>query len=193
MKLMPAKIVFVGSHGTGKTSLMESVNRFIRFPVLNSAARQIMSEMHIRSIADMRNQNIENVFQEKVSKRTIGSHASAKCMISDRSIYDRWGYDSHLFLTNLDYEKMISRANLKYDMIIRVPIEFIPEHDGVRSTDEVERFAIQEEIFRLVEESGMPFMNVTGSLSERTAQVLCVLSAAFDGMEKRINQVAKAA
>ncbi len=180
------KIAFAGAHGTGKTTLLRELNRYLRFPERLSPARRVMSRMGACSVDELVRKGLGREFQETVARELIASHAAPGSFIADRSVFDAQGYDQALGLTRMDYAGEIKRAKLRYDLIIRLPVEFPAEADGVRRTSEAERLSIQEEIFLAVEESGMPYMTVSGSLDDRIDAVAGALMALFDGMKTRL-------
>ncbi len=171
------KIAFAGAQGTGKTTTLEALNGVLELPVLKSPGRRVMRQLGLESVADARAKGKEPELQRMVAQAIAIEHGSSREFISDRSIFDSAGYDAALGLTSLDYDRLIKRYRVRYDMVFILPIEFAAPDDGVRSTDEAERRNVQAEIVECVMRSGMPHAVLSGSVDERVQEALYVLSA----------------
>ncbi len=171
------RIAFAGAQGTGKTTTMEALNNVLGLPVLSSPGRRMMKQLGATSVAEIRERGLEGELQRMVAQAMAIEHGSTREFISDRSIFDSAGYDAALGLTNLDYDRLVKRYRVRYDMVFILPIEFPAVSDGVRSIDENERENVHAEIVECVERSGMPHAVLSGSVEERVREALYVLSA----------------
>jgi len=178
---MNKKIAFAGAQCTGKTTLMNKLNEILGLPIIPSVGREVLTKMGI-SVSELRNRNLEPDFQRQVSEMTAVRHGAAKSMISNRSLFDCWGYDSALNLTSIDYERLFKRYHLHYDAVLITPIEFTATPDGVRCIDESERESVQDEIIQACKRMNMPHAILRGSIKEMLEEACCVLSAGFGRM-----------
>lgn len=138
------KLILVGAHGTGKSTLANMISDYYGWPVIESASRDI------RSLMDSGKINIgEKDYHELITAINVKlwkdtDKASEKSdIIYTRTIIDNIAYsDDSVDLKDLrksdlyNQLKIINGLNAFRDaLIIRIPIEFEPEDDGVRYTD----------------------------------------------------------
>ena len=138
------KIVLVGAHGTGKTTLANMLREYFGYSVIESASRDIRALMDSGkiNIGGKDYHELITAINVKVWKDTDLASESAN-LIYTRSIIDNIAYgDEFVGLNDLHKSdlynrlKVVDRKNaFRNALIIRIPIEFGPEDDGVRYTD----------------------------------------------------------
>lgn len=138
------KIILVGAHGTGKTTLANMLSDYYNWPVIESASRDI------RSLIDSGKINIgEKDYHELITAINVKlwkdtDRASDNTnFIYARTIIDNIAYsDDFVGINDLHHSGLYNQLTtvnglnaFRNAMIVRVPIEFDPEDDGVRYTD----------------------------------------------------------
>lgn len=181
------KLALSGAHGTGKTTLLNAVYADLKsnhnITVCKEVPRvigEVVSDKEyfrrgknseLRQCAIFLFQVIEDYFGEK----------QADILISDRTMVDHLAYTEVLFpdfSRTTEYQVIssaVGRWIATYDHIIKVPIEFQVEDDGTRESDLDFQRAIDSKIDMLYANFGVDPSTVTGSVSNRTAQVINIL------------------
>lgn len=138
------KLILVGAHGTGKTTLANLLSERLGWPVIESASRDIRALMDSGkiSIGEKDYHELITAINVKLWKDT--DKASEKSdFIYTRTIIDNIAYSEDstdlkdLHNSNLynNLKNVGRRDAFRNALIIRIPIEFGPEDDGVRYTD----------------------------------------------------------
>ena len=169
------KVGLCGSHSTGKTTLIQQLKKEMpRLNLVSEAARDCPYPINEKT--NFRSQ--EWIFRTQV-KRELDA-ALDDITISDRTVYDQLAYIRYAYeegnITYDEYmllERYITKWGKTYDYIVYLPIEFSLEKDGIRSTDEFYRVAIDNHVKDILEEHVSPeFMaEVKGSPEERAVIV----------------------
>jgi len=132
-------IYFVGSHSSGKTSLVRWVSDNYKIPIINEVARTILSEMEV-DIASLRlDIDAFGKFQTEVLRRQVLLESQQKSSyVSDRA-FDSLAYAAEhtdvtktIFYSNL-FIKYVKQVNKGLVFFIR-PCKSIMVDDGVRES-----------------------------------------------------------
>lgn len=180
----PMKIALSGAHGTGKTTLVENVKLILTATHQIEICREVPRV--IGDIADDREffRREQNTLLRQCSiflYQVIEDHmvqASADVVISDRTMVDHLAYTEVLFpefKETTEYNVISKAVGVwleTYDKIVKVPIEFTVEDDGTREADSAFQRNVDEKIDELYVDFGIKPSSVTGSVSERTDQVV---------------------
>src|SRR5574344_1654598 len=165
------KIVLIGSHGTGKTSILDELkkehpNTFI--------ITEVVRELHKKGINISENGNnksqyvIFNTYQELFEQN--------KNYISDRGLVDTLAYDRYLYkhkkisqIVLLNHQQALRRFLKKNPDVIHIyfPIEFDLVDDGVRSTNKEFQKEIDNYVVDILNEYNINYIKVSGSVEER--------------------------
>ncbi|WP_299281753.1 ATP-binding protein [uncultured Tateyamaria sp.] len=178
------KLALSGAHGTGKTTLVESVKKTLAATHKIEICREVPRV--IGDIADDREffRRGHNTLLRQCTiflYQVIEDHmveSSAEVVISDRTMVDHLAYTEVLFpeFKETTEYKVVSRAVgvwlQTYDQVVKVPIEFTVEDDGTREADLAFQRSVDEKIDELYLGFGVKPSSVTGSVSERTDQVV---------------------
>jgi len=144
IKIGNMKLILVGAHGTGKTTLANMLNDYYGWPVIESASRDIRSLMDSGkiNIGEKDYHELITAINVKLWKDTDRASDNTN-FIYARTIIDNIAYsDEYVGLNDLHKSDLYNQLKIvnglsafRNALIIRVPIEFGPEDDGVRYTD----------------------------------------------------------
>ncbi|WP_269584426.1 ATP/GTP-binding protein [Roseibium sp. Sym1] len=178
------KIALTGAHGTGKTTLTDTLHKSLSESYNTKVCREVPRVI------------IEAVGQDEFFRRgnntplrqcivflyqILEDHfkgLEAEILISDRTIIDHLAYMLDLFpefQNEPEYKpihKMIEQWMTTYDLIFKVPIEFQVKDDGVRESDLNFQQKIDKKIDELYINFGISPKIISGSVDMRTKLVL---------------------
>lgn len=187
------RIALIGSYGNGKTSLARAVSQSIDIPISHA------SPMHLdggkRKIT-LENCTIEQLFELTIQRYTERleneSRHKNNSYVSDGSIMHEWIYlrtrlengrfpqpESREVEKENPYSKIASAlsslpfqlAKIKYSLIVLLPNEGeLQDHSP--PINEYFRFLLNENYKKLLAKNDMPFIEVSGSVDERLAEIL---------------------
>ena len=175
------RIVFTGSHGTGKTTLVNELKKFDLFKdyyVNKSFNRLLSAELkHYKKAPEM---NIIN--QSTILGFKSWEVLQYKNYIGDRAVIDTFGY------INSNIDKNISEDEIKllhktfsptinyYDYIFYIPVEFYIEDDNFRPTDRGYQKKVDEEIFKYLKKNKIKHYEITGCVKERIDKIMDIIN-----------------
>lgn len=175
------KINFVGSQGTGKSTLLESMRKDSEFKGLKfqtEIVRDLVKKknLSINEFGDVNSQRIFFNAYEKVLQKT--GYVSDRCLI-DVHAYTNWLYDHKS--TNKEqelkslYEEILrqrtSIRNRDFGLVIYFPIEFDIVADGVRSVNKEFQKEIDGIIIDTLTKFDISYFTITGSVEQRLKQL----------------------
>jgi predicted ATPase len=183
------KIAFVGAHGTGKTTLSAKLVELLTASDLNVHATPEVPRLICKDANDPEFFHRSNNTLLKQMSLLVGQPVyetaeteDSDLIICDRSILDHWSYTLHLFSRELEesdvkhaVDTLVRKHCSSYEQIFYLPIEFPVEGDENREADQEFQKAIDFEIQDLLKRYDIPFIEVTGTVSERADQVLSYL------------------
>ncbi|MGV3698179.1 AAA family ATPase [Flavobacterium sp.] len=174
------KIAFTGSHGVGKTTLINRLENELltsKDVAVTKEIPRIICELvddpeYFRRGAN----NLEKqllIFLGQIIQEYELSLSNFRITICDRTIFDHWAYTLYLFGKDLshDYIKIIEYFMLKhmvsYDKIFYIPIEFEVEDDGTREDDKEFQKNIDSIIISNLDKFKLPYLIIDGSIENR--------------------------
>ena len=158
-------IYFSGSHGTGKTTLVENLYTPLNLIKIKEIFRSVMD-------AGVYKQGTLEIQQNVASVMYGISTQLQQNFISDRSLIDVMAYselqnfatdDIEIYLKNLNY--------YKNDLIIFTPIEFPLVKDGVRFEGKEFQQQVEDKILEILARYKINYKVVSGSVESRIKQV----------------------
>jgi len=164
------KIVIAGSHGVGKTSFAKALAKKLGFNYIHDIVR----EEAIPKGLTINENTPPEVQLWLVTRQWELETTTPEGWVADKSLLDYFVYGK-IVLKDEAFKKVIEdmvRRNACYDFIFYLPIQFSMEHDGKRSDDE--QFQKQVDVLykKYLEEEGMKFITLSGSVEERVEQAV---------------------
>lgn len=185
-------VVFIGSHGTGKTTLATRLGQEIGLPAHDSVSRitygslKAMDDLVCKSKQDL----LDSVKQQVVCNMAIWDF---KRLMNHEVIIARSPLDTLAYTRankeNLDpgiydtIEEMFKDPELKNlfkrCVFVYTPIEFSIEDDGVRPTDIEYQHKVDAEMRKIISEFKLYCITVTGTVEERLLEIYSDLDKLF--------------
>lgn len=172
------KINFVGSQGTGKSTLLESMRKDPEFKNLDfqtEIVRELVKTKNllINESGDANSQRIFFNAYEKVLQKT--GYVSDRCLI-DVYAYTNWLYKKNINPQELNLYVEVLRQrnsirNRDFGLVIYFPIEFDIVADGVRSVNKEFQKEIDDIIVDTLTKFDISYFTITGSVEQRLKQL----------------------
>ena len=165
-KRVHMKVAFIGSHGTGKTTLCYDFAALIKkkgFSV--SIVSEVSREAIKRGLPINENTTVDAqgwILLNQMAKEIEALHES-QVVVCDRSVIDNYIYMLNKFGPNKFYEDIVFswiKAN-PYNFLFKVPIVGDPEHDGVRATDVLFQKEIDNKLEDFIKERSINCVNLS--------------------------------
>jgi HD superfamily phosphohydrolase/nicotinamide riboside kinase len=182
------RIAMVGSHSTGKTTLLNHLrNRCgaVRLVTIEEIARRLIAlgfPMGKNTVVD----SWVSFIDEQLRQERVLNSEPFDLLVSDRTVMDAAAYS----LVNRSlprpfippyFVSMVREIAFReagyYDLYAYCPIEFAMHADGIRDEDEEYRSDVDRAVRQLLEEAGLDFVVLTGSVEERFDTLLSRLPA----------------
>jgi len=130
------KVAFIGTHGTGKTTLCYDLTAALKrqgrnADMVKEVAR--LSPLPINRRTSLEAQTWILMTQVAEEIRSASAHDIVVC---DRSVLDNYAYLALATGRQKPIERFVDHWRKTYDIHSKVPIEGEPSSDGVRHTDE---------------------------------------------------------
>lgn len=170
------RIAFVGSHGTGKSTLftiLKNLPELQGHKLYDGIGRSVHT--------DLRKDWSLKRKQRYFNRWFIWRHYWTKSFISSRSIYDTYAY-SRLMVGLWFNHRLFSWAikHIHYDYVFYLPIEFVLEEDGVRYSSELQE-QHDNETKLILDYNHIPYHTLTGTVQDRVDQLAGILG--FDSFK----------
>lgn len=185
------RIVFIGAHGTGKSTLANELSKVIGMPVVESVAREANKNFRLLEDAGViETNNIPESVRKNAYQKVICSMAhwdfmrwvgaDVPCIMTrcplDTIAYamadkDIAGDTTSECLRNLQDDDEFLLV-LERSLFVYLPIEFGIENDGVRPTDTDYQKRVDEAMRKLIYLFGITPFVVSGSVDERLESIL---------------------
>lgn len=184
------KITFVGSHGTGKTTIVNELQNRLKQKgiesVITPEVPRIICDLEQNKHFFRRENNtllkqVILLFGQAVYEN-VAERNNTEIVLCDRSVLDHWSYTQFLFPSELEESEITNSAMdfirqhcISYDYIFYIPVEVPLEDDGTREGDIEFQRNIDEEIFKNLERLELPFEVIKGSTEDRIESVLKII------------------
>jgi thymidylate kinase len=173
------KIAFIGSQGTGKTTLLNDISPYFKD---HEIITEVVRKELVKNPSLKINEQSTVETQSLIFKRYLDILINKEDFISDRSLIDVVSYTAWLLnkdanlLYILNMQRKEVEAHIKlYDYLFYFPIEFAITKDGVRSNSESYRFQIDQTMKKMISKYYPTAIGVRGKPEERKKFVLNIL------------------
>ncbi len=169
---MSMKVALIGSHGVGKTTLVYGLaarlkRTDIQLEVVVEVARRCPLEINENTNLPAQSWILHNQIADETYAETL-----APVVLCDRSVLDNYAYlllakgpQSHL-------EPLIEHWINTYDLLVHVPIVDSARGDGVRSTDQHFRQAVDDRLAQEIEQRRIDVVQLDASDRDHWLDVL---------------------
>lgn len=164
-------MAFTGASGTGKTTLLNEIEKIPTFKTVELSARPYLPTTgdYVSNSSDM--------VQYRTNVGSLVSLTEALLMYPEKNLFF-----SRCTIDRLAYSRVLGVGGALHDILIKeiqqvvrpfievycLPVEFdLPGNDEVRGTNEDVRKATNDEIFKILREFDIPYTLVKGSVEER--------------------------
>lgn len=157
------KIAFIGSHGTGKTTLVHELiyklkEKGINVDYCEEVSRRCPLEINENAKTQTQRWILSKQITEETEKRE-----KCEVLICDRSILDTYSYECALLGRRKNWENYIEDYLKTYNLLIKVPIkEELLKSDGVRSTDKKFQKDVEKEIAKNLKRFNQKYIEFKG-------------------------------
>ena len=184
------RIIFIGAHGTGKSTLAKELSSILSMPVVESVAREAAKDFKILENECMISSNIPERYRKNAYQKVLCSMsywdfmrwvgAEVPCIMT-RCPLDTIAYamadDDITDHTTSECLKVLQeddkfRKALESSLFVYLPIEFGIEDDGVRPTDVEFQSRVDEAMHKLMNMFGILPQVVSGTVEERLNSIL---------------------
>lgn len=194
------RIIFIGAHGTGKSTLAKELSSILSMPVVESVAREAAKDFRILENECMISSNIPEQYRKNAYQKVLCSMsywdfmrwvgAGVPCIMT-RCPLDTIAYamadDDIADHTTSECLKVLQeddkfRKALESSLFVYLPIEFGIEDDGVRPTDVGFQSQVDEAMHKLMNMFGILPKVVSGTVEERLESILELMVLKSMGM-----------
>lgn len=184
------RIIFIGSHGTGKSTLANELSRILDMPVVESVAREVTKNWAFLENEGVIENNIPETLRKNAYQKVLCSmafwdfmrwvEADVPCIMT-RCPLDTIAYAmADKIITGDTVEECLKTLQdddeflmaLERSLFIYLPIEFGIENDGVRPTDVEFQKQVDESMRKLIYAFGIAPRVVSGTVDERLETIL---------------------
>lgn len=184
------RIIFIGAHGTGKSTLAKELSSMLRMPVVESVAREaakdfIILENECPISSKIPERDRKNGYQKVLCSMSYWDfmrwvEAEIPCIMT-RCPLDTIAYamadDAITNHTTSECLKVLQeddkfRKALENSLFVYLPIEFGIEDDGVRPTDGVFQSQVDAAMRKLMNMFGILPIVVSGTVEKRRNSIL---------------------
>ena len=173
------RIVFTGTHGTGKTTLLENMKKDHLLPTYEYICNLTRDVMR-------RGFPINKEGDDRTQLALLAAHLNTfnkDDFVIDRCLLDICSYNRYLRDMGIVCREVVGLADAmledsyrNYDIIFYLKPEFGIVSDGIRSTDVEYQHAVARHLDDLISKYGIPVVPLTGTVEERMAQVKSTLA-----------------
>lgn len=177
--LDPLKVGILGSHGTGKTTLVDVVEFDFANDHIVHTVEEVASRCPHSINRETTPQSQEWILREQIRAEMDAPH-DCDLILSDRTTLDNLAYsytifhkfDPHDFIS---LERMAIRWMDTYDILAYLPVEFGLEDNGIRDTDPTFQEEVDGNIRALIRRYDLPIRELRPDFNERWKEITQVI------------------
>lgn len=166
-------IALIGSHGTGKTTLLKYFKKAMpEYIVTDGSSRMVRSFNN--EIENKLSPKEEQLLINRISDTQWPHEIRFKKTIQTRTPLDHYAYSLALGYNDYARERLelFKGSNYKSVTYFYIPVEFDLVDDGIRYTSPKFQEKIDSILRSLIEELDIPIVTLTGSVQERLSTLL---------------------
>jgi predicted ATPase len=180
------KVAFVGAHGVGKTTLVESLlQRLVaqghEVARTDEVPRILAAQANDPTTFRRNNNTMSKQFlimlKQIVDETSVGN--DARFLLCDRALLDHWAYTTYFNREALDaqqtfllLDQVVADYCGSYRQLFYIPIEFAVIDDGTREADYEFQKAIDDLIVGFLDRHHVSFVTLGGAVESRVETVL---------------------
>lgn len=167
------KIAFIGTHGTGKTTLCYNLVGELKKQNIN--ADMVKEVARLSPLPVNRQTSIEAqtwILMTQVAEE-IASASRHDVVVCDRSVLDNYAYLAFAFGRQKAIERFVDFWMKSYDVLFKVPVVDAPSEDGFRDTDQFFIRSIDQLVDALLLEKKVPHQRLDASGRSGWIDVAC--------------------
>lgn len=184
------RIILIGAHGTGKTTLANKLNELLGITVVESVSREFHKDMKYLEDAGILDGRVSKVARTSALQNVMCSMSRWDYMrwinVDEAIIMTRCPLDTiayagadanvcdDIYIQNLNIlkENQEFMDSLKSSLFVYLPIEFGIENDGTRPMDKMFQKKVDACMRNLMYEFQITPLVVTGTVKERVEQII---------------------
>ncbi|HKL23958.1 MAG TPA: AAA family ATPase [Candidatus Nanoarchaeia archaeon] len=141
------KIAFIGTHGTGKTTIAHQLVYELKKRGVNADFSEEIARRCPLPINETASSDTQKwILGRQVTEETEKSYG-CDVLVCDRSVLDTYSYQVSLQGRNISWEEFIKDHLKTYDLLIKVPVKKREiKRDGKRSTNQKFQLDVEENI-----------------------------------------------
>lgn len=184
------RIILIGAHGTGKTTLANKLKELLDITVVESVSREFHKDMKYLEDAGILDGGVSKVSKTSALQNVMCSMSRwdymrwinvDEAIIMTRCPLDTLAYakadanvSDDIYIQNLNIlkENQEFMDSLKSSLFVYLPIEFDIEDDGTRPIDKEFQKDVDQAMRDLMYEFQITPLVVTGTVKERVEQII---------------------
>ena len=165
------KIAIIGTHSTGKSTLIEKLKSALKKTGKQILVVQEMARDCPLTINEKTNLKAQKWIMHNQIKKELAVDHTNKILITDRATIDNFAYLYRVAdeTTRKIYEKIAFDHSRTYDFIFKTKrLDIKAKADGVRATDENFRKFIDDTIYSFLKKHQINFVELTPTVNYKT-------------------------
>lgn len=166
------KVAVIGSHGTGKSTIVNIVSKTLGWNIIPDVAAEAFHKKFLI------NENTPPETQFWIlSKQLEYERNTPDSWIMEKSLWDNiiYGAFSIKCKATINEIRKIVEANASYDLVFYCPIEFSIPDDGIRSLNVEFQKAIDDSLNKYLKRKKIKFHTLKGNIDERVKKALDII------------------
>jgi len=166
-------IALIGTHGVGKTTLLEALSKIKPDLIVTDGTSRVVRNFN-EEIGGKLSDRDQQLLINRISDSQWDNQIKTDNLFTTRTPLDHYAYSSALHMYDYAGERKSLFVDSDYNKVkfFYIPIEFELEDDGVRYTDKEFQKQIDKILVSLIEELDISVIKLTGSVDDRLETLL---------------------